>query len=259
MQTIIVLGFILETMHFLQDILLEDHLLPGNTSVTKLGNEECKHEGEGALEKFLFNLERKDWVLEKDFPEEGITIKSVYDEEIKDYFLYTMATFDFENDWLAQDMLEHSLEATAEWSSVCKEYTVVQRWPADRCALVHQVLEKRWLGLSLMRDIVYFRYGHVEGDRRTNVMFSTDWQGLEPTKMVRGTINKGSGLMLHPNPDNRTTRTLMHWVSSSDMKIPLLPKGILVRLYTMTCRQYILDLRHYTESRWRMHLDARRG
>ncbi|CAG0896819.1 unnamed protein product [Darwinula stevensoni] len=129
------------------------------------------------------------------------------------------------------------------------------RWPADPCALVHQVLERRGLGISVMRDVLYFIYGHmegdrrtsvmfstdwpgmeptkmvrnehVEGDRRTSVMFSTDWPGMEPTKMVRGTINKGTGLMLHPNPANRTTRTLMHWMSSSDMKIPLLPKGIL--------------------------------
>ncbi|CAG0896817.1 unnamed protein product [Darwinula stevensoni] len=101
----------------------------GRIDIYKVGNEKCKHEGEGALEKFRFNLERKDWVLEKDFPEEGITIKSVYDEETKDYFLYTVATFDFENDWLAQDMLEHSLDATAEWSSDCKELTVVRVRP----------------------------------------------------------------------------------------------------------------------------------
>ncbi|CAG0900277.1 unnamed protein product [Darwinula stevensoni] len=265
MQTIIVLEFILETMHFLQDsilqdVILQDHLLSGNLSVAKFVNEECKHKGERALEKFRFNLERKDWVLEKDFPEEGITIKSVYDEETKDYFLYTVATLDYENEWLAKDILEHTLDATAEWSSDCKELTVVQLWHADRCALVHQVFQKRALGISVMRDVVYSMYGHIEGDRRTTVMFSSKWPGLEPTKkMVRGTVNKGSGLMLHPDPEHPSTRTLMHWMASLDMKIPLLPKGILVPIYAIGCRQYILDLRRYQEARWRMHLDAMRG
>ncbi|CAG0893535.1 unnamed protein product [Darwinula stevensoni] len=219
--------------------------------------EKCRHEGERALEKFRFNMERNDWVLEKSYPEEDITIKSVYDVETKDYFLYTEATMDFESEWLFQDLLEHTLDATAEWSSDCKDFKVVQRWPADRCILAHQVFEKKALGISVTRDVVYFMHGHVEGDRRTCVMFSTEWPGLEPSKkIVRGTVHRGSGLLLHPDPERRTTRTLMHWIASSDMKIPLLPKGILVPVYAMGCRQYILDLRRYLKARWRMHLDS---
>ncbi|CAG0900278.1 unnamed protein product [Darwinula stevensoni] len=226
----------------------------------QLMDEKYKHEGERAQEKFRFNLERKDWVLEKDCPEEGITIKSAYDKETKDYFLYTVATMDFESEWLNQDLLEHTLDVTAEWSSDCKDFTVVQRWPADLFVLAHQVFEKRALGISATRDVVYLMQGRIEGDRRSSVMFSTEWPGLEPTKkMVRGTVNKGSGLVLFPDPERRSTRTLMHWMASTDMKIPFLPKGILVPVYAMACRQYILDLRRYQVTRWMEHLDALRG
>ena len=50
-------------------------------------------EGEKALKKFLYNLERKDWELEKANDRENIIVHSAYDHEKKMHFLLTEVTF----------------------------------------------------------------------------------------------------------------------------------------------------------------------
>ncbi|CAG0893537.1 unnamed protein product [Darwinula stevensoni] len=49
-------------------------------------------EGEKALQSFCSILERKEWTIEKNFNEEGIIVKSFYDEEKKKTFLLTEHT-----------------------------------------------------------------------------------------------------------------------------------------------------------------------
>ena len=55
----------------------------------------------------------------------------------------------------------------------------------------------------------------------------------------------GSGMSFSPDPSHNTTRTLVRWVTSGDMKIPFAPISILLKAYAEESRQYILSLRKY--------------
>ncbi|CAG0902115.1 unnamed protein product [Darwinula stevensoni] len=88
--------------------------------------EKCVKEGERALEKLRFNLERNDWNLEKDYGEELITVKSAYDQETKINIMLAEAVLDFASDWVFGDLVNHTLEATVDWNQDIKDHKVVQ-------------------------------------------------------------------------------------------------------------------------------------
>ncbi|CAG0902067.1 unnamed protein product [Darwinula stevensoni] len=98
-----------------------------NTSCARWPREEkCENDGESGLKKFRFYLDRKDWTLEKEYKQEGITIKSTYDEEAKAYFILTQTVLDFEFESLFIELRDHTLKATPEWFSACKKLTIVK-------------------------------------------------------------------------------------------------------------------------------------
>ncbi|CAG0901800.1 unnamed protein product [Darwinula stevensoni] len=147
--------------------------------------EKCAKEGERAVEKLRFNLERKDWNLEKDYGEELITIKSAHDQETKKNIMLAEAVLDFPSDWVFGDLANHTLEASPDWNPDIKYFEVVQRL-TDRCWVANEATQPKLGGLFYSRDIphlVYFKRMH-DGDF---ISFSgTNWPGLEPRKdMVR--------------------------------------------------------------------------
>ncbi|CAG0902114.1 unnamed protein product [Darwinula stevensoni] len=105
MKSTLALEFILRTIHFLQDLtLFPDLPIPANSSslvqtqdpsshISPMPphswEEKCESEGERGIKKLRFNLERKDWNLEKDYGEELIIVKSAYDQETKTNLLLT--------------------------------------------------------------------------------------------------------------------------------------------------------------------------
>ncbi|CAG0892501.1 unnamed protein product, partial [Darwinula stevensoni] len=143
--------------------------------------EKCGDAGERALEKFRLNLERKDWNLEKDYGEEEITIKSLFDQETKTHFLLTEALLDFDCDWAFRDLKDHTLAATADWYADIKEWKMIQRLNDD-CWVVYQLTEPRLGGLFSSRDVVLlFRFGKAQDSYLTSFV-STIWPGMEPKK-----------------------------------------------------------------------------
>ncbi|CAG0900632.1 unnamed protein product [Darwinula stevensoni] len=97
--------------------------------VRKAWEEKSLGEGGRALEKFRFNLERKDWTLGWDYGEEGITIKYLFDQETKTHFVLTEAQLDFECYWTFRQYQDHAMPATTDWFSDMKEYTIIQVRP----------------------------------------------------------------------------------------------------------------------------------
>ncbi|CAG0901479.1 unnamed protein product [Darwinula stevensoni] len=250
------LELILKTMHFLQDVTLScrDDLSSFDSSTTQLLTKKCGDAGERALEKFRFNLERKDWKLEKDYGEEGITIKSVFDQETKTHFLLTEALLDFDCDWVFRDLKGHTLAATADWYADVMEYKIVQRL-TDDCWVVYQVTEPKLGGLFAGRDMVILVYFGEMRDSKVTSFVSTTWPGLEPRKkMVRAEMQEGGGISLSPDQEQDATRTRLRWVSSLDFKIPFVPSTILQKLYADGCRNYIIGLRKYLSTRHQLHL-----
>ncbi|CAG0899924.1 unnamed protein product [Darwinula stevensoni] len=252
MKTLFILELFLKTMHLIQDVTLShDHLPPVNSTVAQPGEEKCESEGERALEKFRFNLERKDWALGRDYGEEGITVKSTYDQETMTYLIFTEALLDFESDWVIRDLREHVLVATADWNPDVKEFKIVQRL-TELCWIVYQEMESKLLGLFASRDMVILSHGRQEQDAYFVSLSSTEWPGLEPRETrVRAEMHPGSGMSLLPDPERKTTRTLMRWVMTTDLKTPLVPRNIMLKFSVEACRQYVLGLRKYLSSRSR--------
>ncbi|CAG0889565.1 unnamed protein product [Darwinula stevensoni] len=214
-----------------------------------LCEEKCGGEGERSLENFRFNLERKDWTLQKHYSKEGITVKSVYDQEKLMYFLFTEAPLDFECDWTFGDMRDHTLEATPEWYSDVKEYSVLERL-TDVCWVVHEVLEPKLGGIVASREMLYASHCRKIGDAYFVSMGSTEWPGVEPREnLVRAEVPEGCGLSISPDPSHHTTRTLLRWVFSLDLKIPLVPVSFLLPFHVEACRQFILGLRKHLSAR----------
>ncbi|CAG0893536.1 unnamed protein product [Darwinula stevensoni] len=270
-------------------------------------------EGERALEKFLSNLERKDWKLEKDFGREDIVVKSAYDHEKKMHFILTEAQLNFDCDWVFADMQDHTFEATASWYSEVKEMRVVQiarpqaqlarqasrpqaqlarqasrpqaqldcmlvhgprgsplarpQPPACRLTdldrtgerltetsrIMHYVTEPKLGGLLVSRDVVYLSHCRRVGEAWHVSTSSTVCLGMEEKgKMVRAELAKGSGLSFSPHPEHNTDRTLLRWVTSMSMKIPLVPSPILLKLYVEASQHYVFSLRKYLSSRWQL-------
>ncbi|CAG0902066.1 unnamed protein product [Darwinula stevensoni] len=206
--------------------------------------EKCESEGESALEKFRFNLERKDWTLEKEYKQEGITIKSTYDEEAKAYFILTEALLDFEFEWLFLEMRDHTFEATPEWFSACKKLTIVKRL-TEVCWVVHEVLEPQLGGIVASRDVVFHSHVRKIGKASFISLCSTEWPGMQSKKkIIRAEIVKGSGQTFSPDPD-LATRTHLRWVMSVDYKIPLVPVKLLMPFHVETARQYVMGLKKY--------------
>ncbi|CAG0900630.1 unnamed protein product [Darwinula stevensoni] len=194
-------------------------------------------EGEKGMKKFLFNLERKDWTLEKDYGEEGI-----------------IATLDFECDWVQRDLRDHTFEATAKWYPEVKEFTIVKRL-TDACWVVYIVTKPKLGGLVASRDMVNLYYTREMGNAYYVSSMSTTWPGLEPRKeMVRAEMQEGGGISFSPDP-KRNGRTLVRWVRSQDFKVPLVPSALLQRLYVEACRRYIAGMRKYLSARHRLRLE----
>ncbi|CAG0896693.1 unnamed protein product [Darwinula stevensoni] len=190
--------------------------------------ENCAIEGERALAKFRFNLERGDWTPLRDYGEERITVKSAYDQDTSTYFLLVQAPLDFECDWVIQDMRDHTSEATADWNSNVQEYKVLQRL-SETCKVIHQVMKPKLMGFVASRDFVVLNYSRKDGDTQAEV-------------------KEGSGISFSPDPELHT-RTLLRWVYSLDYKVPILPVKFLLKFHAEGCRQYILGLRKYLSGR----------
>ncbi|CAG0905168.1 unnamed protein product [Darwinula stevensoni] len=108
--------------------------------------EKCQSEGGRALEKFRFNLERKDWTLGRDYGEEGITIKYLFDQETKTHFLLT-------------EVISRVLSA-------------------------YQVTKPKLGGFFARRDMVVLSRTDKIQDTYFISFTSTKWPGLEPSDGV---------------------------------------------------------------------------
>ncbi|CAG0900275.1 unnamed protein product [Darwinula stevensoni] len=216
--------------------------------------EKCEGEGRRALEMFRFNLERKDWTLEVDYGDDGITVKTAFDREANIHILLTEASLDFECDQMIQEMQNHAWEATVDWYSEIKECKIVQRL-TDTCWVIYQMTQPKFAGLIASRDVVFLHRLDKIGDTYFASTRTTEWPGLEPRKeVVRVEVLEGSGMSFSPDPKQNATRTFTRWVTSGDMKIPFAPMPILLKAYAEGCRQYILSLRKYLSARQQLNL-----
>ncbi|CAG0903726.1 unnamed protein product [Darwinula stevensoni] len=118
-------------------------------------------------------------------------------------------------------------------------------------------MEPKLGGILASRDFVYVSLGRKIEDSYFVCMCSTEWPEKEPKQdMVRVEVEEGSGLSFSPDPEHKTTRTLLRWVISMDMKIPLVPTLFLHQLHVEGCRQYVLCMRKYLSMRQELLLPA---
>ncbi|CAG0892503.1 unnamed protein product [Darwinula stevensoni] len=256
MKTIFIVELIVKTMHFLQDaaLLCQDGLASVNSSVAQIHQswkEKCEEEGEKAQEKLHFNLERRNWTLERECDEEGITVKYARDPETNTYFLLTEVPLDLELEWVAQDMRYHTLAATAEWNSDSMEFTILERM-THMCWVAYQATPPKLGGIIASRDmVIYIITRFVNGSYFVSTS-STEWPGMEPREdRVRADMQKGGGFSLSPDPAGNGTR--LRWVSTLDFNIPLIsrivPMAILRRIYVEGSRNYIAEMKKYLMAR----------
>ncbi|CAG0892505.1 unnamed protein product [Darwinula stevensoni] len=226
--------------------------------VRKAWEEKCMSEGGSAVEKFRFNLERKEWALGWDYGEEGITIKYLFDQDTKTHFVLTEALLDFECEWTFRQYQDHAMPATTDWCSDMKEYKIIQRLTGT-CWVTYQVTEPKLGGLFASRDMILLTYFDKIEDTHFVSFRSTEWPGLEPRDgVVRATVQEGSGISLSPDARHKATRTRLRWISTLDFKLPFVPNAILRNIYADGCRKFILALQNFL-SKHRMGLQVIQG
>ncbi|CAG0878521.1 unnamed protein product [Darwinula stevensoni] len=216
------------------------------TTPTPVNYFEYVEQGNEAIDAFMENLARDDWILVESDEERKIWVKRRYDRNRDRTIYLSEAVLDighkeFFGIWRGFD------ENVPSWNPSVRKYVNVAD-VNDRCKIQYQVSAPQGGGFITSRDFLSVScYRLVNGTYYAGYV-STTWPGYEPTNDYVRAKEYPSGFAFSEAP-GEPGKCFMQWLTDVDMSFPaVVPKSILNTIIPLSLEEYIGHYQEYVKS-----------